>query len=120
MTVRTWHVLIPIAGARADREVLEHAAGWYRSLEGKFDFPDSPYSRVIRAAQDLEMAAAGVWEPFVPEPEPRIASFDDDPSGPSWNAALDRVMQAWVEAGELDGAEQALARMSGALVGPPT
>jgi class 3 adenylate cyclase len=115
MTVRTWHVLIPIASVTGDRDTLARAARWYRSLEGKFEFPDSPYSRVIRTAQDLEMAAAGLWPAFVPDVEPRIASFDDDPSGPSWSAALDRILRAWIDAGELDGAARALESMDGAI-----
>jgi tetratricopeptide (TPR) repeat protein len=115
MTVRTWHVLIPIAGATGDRATLDEAARWYRSLEGKFEFPDSPYSRVIRVAQDLEMAAAGLWPELVPEVEPRIASYNDDPSGPSWSAALDRVFRAWLEAGDLDGAARAFAALDEAV-----
>jgi class 3 adenylate cyclase/tetratricopeptide (TPR) repeat protein len=119
MTVRTWHIMIPIAGVIGDRATLEHAARWYQSLEGKFEFPDSPYSRVIRTAQDLELAAHGLWPEFVPEVEPRIASFDDDPSGPSWSAALDRVFRSWMEAGEIAGAQRALAALEGALARMP-
>lgn len=112
MTVRTWHVLIPIAGVTNDREVLERAARWYRSLEGKFEFPDSRYARIIRAAQDLELADANLWQPYVPDVEPRIASFSDDPAGPSWSAALDRVFRSWLQAGDLEGAGKALAAMA--------
>ncbi len=115
MTVRTWHVLIPIAAVRGDRAILERAAQWYRSLEGKFEFPDSPYSRVIRAAQDVELAAAGLWEIYVPDVQPRLVSFAMDPGGPSWSAALDRVFRCWIDAGDIDGAQQALAAMTQAL-----
>ena len=73
VTVRTLHVLIPIAAVRGDRAILERAARWYESLEGKFAFPDSPYSRIVRAAQDVELAEAGLAVPYVPEVEPRIA-----------------------------------------------
>jgi hypothetical protein len=115
LTVRVWHILVPIAAARGDRATVDHAARWYGALEGKFEFPDSPYARVVRAAQDLEMADFGLWPAQVPEVEPRIASFGDDPSGPSWSAALDRVFRAWVEAGELDGAGRALAALDQAV-----
>jgi hypothetical protein len=114
LTVRTLHVLIPIASVRGERSVLERAASWYRSLEGKFEFPDSPYARIIREAQNLELAAHGLWQAEVPEVEPRIASFEGA-SGPSWSAALDRVLRAWVEAGQLDGAERALERLAATL-----
>jgi len=120
LTVRTWHVLIPIAAARGDQALLERAARWYAALEGKFEFPDSPYSRVIRAAQDIELAAAGLWTPYVPEVEPRIISFADEPGGPSWTAALDRVFRAWIEAGDSDGADRALSAMTVALPSYPT
>ncbi len=115
LTVRTIHVMVPIAAARGDRGMLERAARFYESLVGKFEFPDSPYSRVIRTAQDVELAAAGLREPFVPEVEPRLVSFEDDPSGPSWSAALDRVFRSWIEAGEVDGATRALDGMTAAL-----
>jgi hypothetical protein len=114
LTVRTLHVLIPIASVRGDRQVLQRAASWYGALEGGFEFPASPYSRIIRTAQNLELAAHGLWPPEVPEVEPRIASFDNA-SGPSWSAALDRVLRAWVEAGELDGADRALAHLADSL-----
>ena len=111
LAVRTWHVLIPIAGVQGDRATLEHASRWYKSLDGKFEFPDSPYSRVIRTAQDVEMAASGLWPAYVPQVELLVASFGEDPTGPSWTAALDRVFRAWLEAGEVDGAAQALAAL---------
>ena len=116
VTVRTIHVAVPIAAARGDLAVLRRCQDWYAGLEGKFEFPDSPYSRVIRAAQDLELSDAGLRDGYVPEVEPRIPSFNDDPSGPSWSTALDRVVRAWVSQGELDGAERALDAMAAFLV----
>ncbi len=115
LTVRTIHVAVPIGAARADRGVLERCARWYLSLEGKFDFPDSPYSRVIRTAQDLDLAESGLWPDFMPEVESRIVSFGDDANLPSWAAAVDRVVRAWVAAGELDGAQRAIEAMAAAI-----
>jgi class 3 adenylate cyclase/tetratricopeptide (TPR) repeat protein len=115
LTVRTVHVVVPVAAVRGDRGTLERAAAFYASLIGKFEFPDSPYSRVIRTAQDLELAAAGLVPAYVPEVEPRLVSFADDPGGGSWSAALDRVFRSWIEAGELDGAARALAALEEAL-----
>jgi hypothetical protein len=112
LTVRTIHVLVPIGAVRGDVALLERAANWYRSLEGKFEFPDSPYSRVMRAAQDVELAAHGLWPAYVPDPEERIASFDDPSGGPSWCAALDRVFRSWMDSGEIDGAGRALDHMT--------
>ena len=66
-------------------------------------FPDSPYARVIRPAQDLELADAGLWSRYVPPVESCIAGFATEPAGPSWCAAVDRVCRAWIDAGQLDG-----------------
>lgn len=112
--VRTLHVLVPIAAVRGRTDILERAADWYAGLEGKLELPDSPYARIVRVAQDIELAAHGLRPSYVPEVEPRIASFDD-PSGPSWSAALDRVVRAWLEAGQSDGARRALEHMAGQL-----
>jgi hypothetical protein len=108
LTVRSIHIVVPIAAARGQQPLLQRCQDWYAGLEGKFEFPDSPYSRVIRAAQDLDLADAGLRQAYVPEVEPRIVSFQDDPSGPSWSAALDRVVRCWVEMGQVDGAQRAL------------
>jgi hypothetical protein len=115
LTVRNIHVMVPIAAVRGDMAMLDRAASFYRSLEGKFEFPDSPYSRVIRVAQDLELAAAGLWPPYLPDVEPRLVSFQDEPTGGAWSAALDRVLRAWLESGELEGAGRALDAMEQAL-----
>jgi class 3 adenylate cyclase/tetratricopeptide (TPR) repeat protein len=115
LTVRTVHVVVPIASVRADLDTLARCQDWYASLEGKFEFPDSPYSRIIRAAQDLELADAGLRPSYTPDPATRVESFVEDPSGPSWTSALDRVVRSWVDAGELDGAENALDTMGAAV-----
>ena len=110
LTVRTLHVLIPIATVRGDRQVIERAARWYAGLDLSV-FPDSPYARIVRAAQDLDIAAAGLGPALVPEVEPRLASFRDEPGGPSFSAAIDRVLRAWLDAREIDGAGRAMAAM---------
>jgi hypothetical protein len=115
LAVRTIHVLVPIGAVRGERLLLERAAAFYQSIEGTFEFPDSPYSRIIRTAQDLELAAAGLAQPFVPDPEPRIVAFNDEPGSGSYSAALDRVFRSWIEAGLLDGATTAIATMEAAL-----
>ena len=111
LTVRTIHVMVPIAAARGDLVLLERCQRWYAGLEGKFEFPDSPYARIVRPAQDLELADAGLRPGYVPDVAGRIASFTDDAAGPSWSAALDRVLRCWVENGLLDAAEEALEAM---------
>ena len=115
LNVRIVHVMVPIAAVRGDRAMLERAAAFYASIEGKFQFPDSPYARVVRAAQDLELATTGLAPYDLPEVEPRIVAFEDEPAGGSWSAALDRVFRAWIEAANLDGAARAVAAMEAAL-----
>lgn len=116
VTVRAIHVMVPIAAVRGNRSVLERVARWYSSLP-LAHFPDSAYARIVRPAQDLELAAVGLIPSFVPEVEPRIPSFEDEPGGPSWSAALDRVFRSWIEAREIDGAEEALNTMAAAMPG---
>ena len=108
VAVRCIHVAVPIAAARGDLKVLKRAADWYGALEGHFEFPDSPYARVIRPAQDLDLADAGFWPSYTPVADSCIAGFAEDPSGPSWFSALDRLVRSWTEAGELSGASKAL------------
>ena len=51
----------------------------------------------------------------MPELEPRLPCFDFDHGSPSWLAAVEAVVDAWLAAGELDGAEAALVRMRASL-----
>jgi class 3 adenylate cyclase len=121
LTVRTIHVLVPIAFVRGEIEVLRRCQDWYAGLEVKaFAFPDSPYARIVRPAQDLDLAAAGLRAGYLPDPELTIPSFSDDASGPSWNSALDRIVRAWVDAGELTAVDRALDTMAEALAGVAT
>ena len=113
LTVRTWHVLVPIATARGDRQLLKRASDWYNTLSGPF--PDSPYARVMRPAQDLAFAEAGLIDPITLDVEPRIASYQEELGGPSWTAAADRVFRSWIDEGELDGAARIISAMADVL-----
>ena len=69
----------------------------------------------------LAFADAGLEPAFVPDVELRLPCFDMDHGGPSWLAAVDAVVGCWLEAGELDGVEEALSRMRVSLErSPPT
>ena len=94
LTVRAVHVAAAIASVRGTRALVERAQRFYESLEGLFEFPDSPYARIMRAASDLEIAEAGLIDPFVPEVEPRIVAFEDEPGGGAGAAAIDRVFRS--------------------------
>jgi class 3 adenylate cyclase/tetratricopeptide (TPR) repeat protein len=108
--VRTWSALLPIAAARRDHELLRAGHVW---MSDRFREPEnpSPYALVIGAARQLEIASAGLRESFVPAVEERIRSFELPYSSPSWLAALETVFDAWLAAGEVEGAAGALERM---------
>ena len=107
--VRTYFVLIPIAQARGDRGPAVRLVAFNSAQSGAF--PDSPYARIMRPALDLHVADLGAGEPYVPEVEPRLHSFDTLPAGASWLLAVERVLKAWSDAGELDGVAEAVRRM---------
>ncbi len=108
--VRTWSALLPIAAARRDSELLRDAHVW---MSDRFREPEnpSPYALVMGAARQLEIASGGLRESFVPAVEERIGSFELRYSSPSWLAALETVFDAWLAAGEVEGAARALERM---------
>lgn len=117
VVVRTLHVLLPMATARGDREVIEHAYRWHEARKEKF--PDSPYARIMEAAIALHCMDADLMERSVPEIGPRLGSFDTAPSGPSWLAAIESVIESWLAAGELPAVGDAVARMHAALAREP-
>jgi len=115
--VRTWSAVLPIASARRDRSLCEEAQLWF---EHRFREPErpSPYARILQAAAHLRLAHNGLREPFVPEVEERLESFGLPYTHPSWFASLEAVFDAWLDAGELDGAAGALERMEPAASSP--
>ena len=115
--VRTWHVLLPIAEARGDRRLIEHAFRWYEDRRGTF--PDSPYARIVEAAAELHFMHAGLQPYVMPSVEPRLASFESEPGGPSWTSALQSVIESWLAGGELAGVRDALQRLERAAAASP-
>ncbi len=114
LAVRTWFALRPIARARARTDLIERA---FPAFDGIGSSTQSPYALVIVAAMNLAFAEAGLMPPFVLELEPRLASFDLVYSEPSWMAALEAVLDSWIEAGDLAGARLALDRRRAAVDG---
>jgi tetratricopeptide (TPR) repeat protein len=115
--VRTWSAALPIAAARGQEALLDESYVW---LTQRFREPEnpSPYALIMMAARHLEIASRGLREPFVPDVEERLASFDLRYSTPSWLAALETVLDSWLEAGELDGARRALDRLEASATKP--
>jgi len=115
--VRTWSAALPIAAALGDEALLDESHVW---LTQRFREPEnpSPYALIMMAARQLEIARRGLLEPFVPEVEERLASFELRYSTPSWLAGLEIVVDSWLEAGELDGARRALDRLEPSATRP--
>jgi predicted ATPase/class 3 adenylate cyclase len=109
--VRTWHTILPIAAARGDMPLLARAHAWYAARAGELARVDSLYGRVMSSANHLRLSQAGLEPHFVPDPGSRLAAFELPYSGPSWMAALETVVEAWLVAGELEAVRGALARL---------
>ncbi len=111
VVVRSWFVLLPIARAQGRNDLIRQAFPRFDERERLRQEADSYYARIVATATHLHFAAIGLKPAFVPDVEERLPCFDMDHSGPSWLAGIETVVGTWVEAGELDGAEQALDRM---------
>jgi len=108
IAVRTWFALRPIARARGRGDLVERAFPVFAGIRGA---SQSPYARVIVGAMNLAFAEAGLLPTFVPELEPRLASFDLGYGDPSWIAALEAVVESWLDAGAPAEARIALERL---------
>jgi tetratricopeptide (TPR) repeat protein len=106
LMIRSWFVLLPIARELGRDELTKQAFSTFAALRGRE--PDSPYARVIATAAHLHFAAAGLEPAFVPDVDDRLASFDLDHGGPSWLAAVETLVEAWIAAGQTEGALRAL------------
>ena len=114
LAVRTWFALLPIARARGRRDLVEQAFPRFEARRGVE--PDSGYAKIVVTSAHLAFAEFGLEEPFCPDVEARRASFEQlDHAGASWLAAVMRVIESWLAAGELDGAERSLDRMRARL-----
>ena len=111
VAVRSWFALRPIAQARRRSDLIERAFPLFEGIRG---MSDSPYVRVIVTGMDLAFAEAGLLPAFVPELEPRLASFDLVYDDPSWLAAAEAVVGSWLDAGALAEARTALDRFRAA------
>ena len=114
LAVRSWFALRPIAQARRRTDLIERAFPLFERIRGS---SQSPYARVVVGAMELAFAEAGLQPTFVPELEPRLASFDLGYGDPSWLAAVEAVVGAWLDAGALAEARTALDRLRAASEG---
>jgi class 3 adenylate cyclase len=109
VSVRTFHLVVPMSVARGDVEQARRLQDFYASHQGAF--PDSPYARVMRPAMNLYIADAGLAKPVLPDPSRTLASFDFRASLSSWLVAQERVLRGWLDGGLHDAFGEALARV---------
>ncbi|MGZ6271207.1 MAG: adenylate/guanylate cyclase domain-containing protein [Candidatus Limnocylindrales bacterium] len=95
--VRTWFVLTPMAEARRDRGILEHAAAWFERHAASF--PHSPYGLVQHAAVELRLAAAGLGSAPTLDDEVLLEGLGLDDGSADWLAAVERIVAGALEAG---------------------
>ena len=120
VVVRSWFVLLPIARAQGRSDLIHQAFPRFEQRARLRHEADSFYARIVATATHLHFAALGLEPLFVPDVVERLPCFDMDHSGPSWLAGIETVVGTWLEAGELDGAEQALSRMRTRLAAGPS
>lgn len=106
--VRTWTVLTPIALAQGRTDALARAKAWLDPKRASF--PDSPFGRFMHAAMDLRFVAAGLLPEFEPGPD-LLDIWSEAPGMPSFFAAMETVLDAWVADGRLDLVDAAIERM---------
>ena len=118
VTVRTWHVLAPMAWARGDEALLRRIDDWFVRHDALV--PDTPYARFTRGAVEVLLGHAGVAERFVPDLEHLRASIVESAISPSWYAGAETLFDGWVWAGELDAAYEWLERFALVVEQEPT
>lgn len=113
VVVRTWFALLPIAEERGRIDLLRRAFERFDARKGSE--PDSHYARVIATAAHLRFADADLEAFAVPDVESRLPSFRLAHAGPSWLAAILRLVDAWLAEGERAGVAHALDEMHASL-----
>ena len=121
VVVRSWFVLLPVAQAQGREDLIRQAFPRFEARARIGQEADSYYARIVATAAHLHFAALGLEPPFLPDVENRLPCFDMDHCIPSWVAGIETVVGAWLDAGELDAAQEALDRMRARLTrGRPT
>jgi tetratricopeptide (TPR) repeat protein len=113
LVIRSWFVLLPLARARKQDDLIRQAHPYFVARLGRE--PDSQYARVVATAAHLHFAAVGLEPHFVPDVEERLASFDLDHAGPSWLASVETLVDVWLESGDSESVALVLDRMRARL-----
>ena len=110
---RTWFALLPVASARGRDDLLRRAHPFFEA--GRATAPASLFGRAMAAAVWLRFADLGLEPAFVPDVEETMPSFGLLPASPSWLAAAEEIVDAWLAAGLDDAVGQALDQMRAKL-----
>lgn len=113
LVIRSWFVLLPLARARKQDDLIRQARPYFVARLGRE--PDSQYARIVATAAHLHFAAVGLEPHFVPDVEERLASFDLDHAGPSWLAGVETLVDVWLDSGDNDSVALVLDRMRARL-----
>jgi tetratricopeptide (TPR) repeat protein len=106
--VRTWFALTAIAHAQGRTDEMVRAFAWFDLR--RHTFPDSPFGRVMHGAVDTRAAAFGLCPVFV-APDSLLDAWDETPGLPSWYAAIELVLDGWLNAGRHELVTAAVTRM---------
>lgn len=110
VAVRSWHVVVPMAGARGDRATLERIGRWFEDMADVL--PDTPYARITRTAIAVVLGRSGVGPPRRPDLPRLEESILDASHLPSWFDQVDVVVEEAVALGEVHAAAAAVATFS--------
>ena len=106
--VRTWFALTAIAHAQGRTDEMVRAFAWFDARRNTF--PDSPFGRIMHGAVDARAATFGLCPVFV-APDSFLDAWNEAPGLPSWYAAIELVLDGWLNAGRHDLVTAAVARM---------
>jgi class 3 adenylate cyclase/tetratricopeptide (TPR) repeat protein len=108
--IRTWAALSPVAAGTGRHDLLKRAAVWFDRHQGIF--PHSPFGNVMHGAVDLRLAAAGLIPPVEVEPEDVLPAWEESQGLPSWHAAVEAIVGAWMATGRTDAVRRVLDRIA--------
>jgi class 3 adenylate cyclase/tetratricopeptide (TPR) repeat protein len=107
--VRTWMAAMPLAAALRRRDIGGRFVEWHDT--NRSAFPDSALTRIAHASWDVNRVRLGFPGRPVPPPDLLLPSFSMPWSHGSLAVQRDDVVSAWLAAGELAGAAEAVARV---------
>jgi class 3 adenylate cyclase/tetratricopeptide (TPR) repeat protein len=108
--IRSWYVLIPIASARGDEELLRRGHDLSERFRPHFPVVPAPWARVMSTAADLRFKAAGLSRTarYQPDEDAALPAFHDWAQLPSWYEAVDVLLAAWLAEPAVDRVRTAL------------